>query len=381
MKKKKVIVTRKVKKWKILDRLAWLIPVLVGMKLIIGIQGSFLQELAFVFADSTVAGIVFLIMVFWLIMLVAAPLMLIWWAVTHTVKRSVMRNTTFNVLQNLDYFRDRFAGVTPADISMLTDLEIEPKKDIAALLLKYTMLGLVTTDHGTVTVVGFQHPELQESDRFLLYAIADDKVDVGVTVKWKNMARDEVVDKGYLKNTRRDANGKQNGCGVASSIGCLLPILIWITGSVFAMTSSMFQDFSNMLDSLDDSATNLDLINTLLASPEVGAATAVSAVVAGLCMIALILPVVGLIYLVVSSANSNSYKRTEIGEELTEEIYGMKNFIHDFSELSHADKEQLILWDDFLIYAVLLEENTSIVDEICDMRHIRRIPLPKIWEV
>lgn len=381
MKKKKVIVTRKVKIWKLLDCLAWLIPVLISMRMLIGGREIFRQQLTEIFADSPAAGVVFLIMVFWMIMLVSVPLMLMWRAVTHTVKRSVMRNTTFNVLQDLDYFRDRFTGVTPADISMLTDLEIEPKKDIAALILKYTMLGLVTTDHGTVTVERLEHPELQESDRFLLHAIADNKVDAGVTVKWKNMAREEVVNKGYLKNNRREADGKRNGCGVASSIGCLLPILIMVSGAVFAMTSSMFQDFSEMINSFDDSATNLDLINTLLASPELGTATAVSALVGGLCMIALILPVVGLIYLVVSSVGSNYYKRTETGEELTEEIYGMKNFIHDFSELSRADKEQIVLWDDFLIYAVLLEENTSIVDEICGMRNMKRVSLPKIWEV
>ena len=37
----------------------------------------------------------------------------------------------------------------------------------------------------------------------------------------------------------------------------------------------------------------------------------------------------------------------------------MKNFIHDYSNLSEAEKDSLVLWDDYLIYAVVLEEKES----------------------
>lgn len=53
---------------------------------------------------------------------------------------------------------------------------------------------------------------------------------------------------------------------------------------------------------------------------------------------------------------------------MAECIYGMKNFIHDFSNLSEAHKEQVVLWDDYLVYAVVLEENQQIVKEIMKRR-------------
>ena len=56
---------------------------------------------------------------------------------------------------------------------------------------------------------------------------------------------------------------------------------------------------------------------------------------------------------------------------MSEYVYGMKNFIHDFSNLSEADKGQVVLWDDYLIYAVVLEENQQIVDEIMQRRRRR----------
>lgn len=146
MKKKRVILTKRVKLWKRLSRLAWLIPVLISLWTVMNDYEGFRQELRVIFADSAVAGVVFLVLIGCVIMIVAAPLMVIWWAATQTVKKAVMRNTTFNVLQDLDYFRDRF----------------------------------------------------------LLDAIANRNVNMGTISEWKNMAKAEVVREGYLKDTHND---------------------------------------------------------------------------------------------------------------------------------------------------------------------------------
>ena len=66
----------------------------------------------------------------------------------------------------------------------------------------------------------------------------------------------------------------------------------------------------------------------------------------------------------IAAINNTKIQRTELGDQFTEYIYGMKNFIHDFSMLEDATKDALILWDDFLIYAVVLEENDKIIEEI-----------------
>lgn len=67
---------------------------------------------------------------------------------------------------------------------------------------------------------------------------------------------------------------------------------------------------------------------------------------------------------IASMISQSPYKRTDKGNKLTEYIYGLQNFIHDFSNLNDYDKEGLVLWDKYLIYAVILEENTKIIDEI-----------------
>ena len=48
----------------------------------------------------------------------------------------------------------------------------------------------------------------------------------------------------------------------------------------------------------------------------------------------------------------------------------MKNFIHDFSNLSQSQKEEVVLWNDFIIYAILLEENEKIIHEILKVKNM-----------
>ena len=64
------------------------------------------------------------------------------------------------------------------------------------------------------------------------------------------------------------------------------------------------------------------------------------------------------------------FERTKESKILVEQIAGIKNYIHDFSLLSEKDKEHVMLWEDFLIYAILLEENEIIIKDICKYKNI-----------
>ena len=74
------------------------------------------------------------------------------------------------------------------------------------------------------------------------------------------------------------------------------------------------------------------------------------------------------------------YERTKEGKILVEQMVGIKNYIHDFSLLSEKEKEDISLWEDFLIYAVVLEENKNIIDDICNYKNIRFNIISEILE-
>ena len=47
----------------------------------------------------------------------------------------------------------------------------------------------------------------------------------------------------------------------------------------------------------------------------------------------------------------------------------MRNFIRDFSNLDEATRNHIVLWKDFLIYAIVLEENDIVLKEISNIYH------------
>jgi hypothetical protein len=49
----------------------------------------------------------------------------------------------------------------------------------------------------------------------------------------------------------------------------------------------------------------------------------------------------------------------------------MQRYIHEFSLLSDMEKEQVKLWEEFLVYAIVLEENEEIVSNIFSYKNVK----------
>lgn len=64
------------------------------------------------------------------------------------------------------------------------------------------------------------------------------------------------------------------------------------------------------------------------------------------------------------------WERTVLGNETAEKIAGLLRFINDFSILSESEKEEVVLWEDYLVYAIVLDENEKIVREIGKLNKI-----------
>lgn len=56
--------------------------------------------------------------------------------------------------------------------------------------------------------------------------------------------------------------------------------------------------------------------------------------------------------------------RTELGEKVNVKLEGLKNYIKKYSLLKEKEKEQLKLWDEYLIYSVMFNENTKVLYDV-----------------
>ena len=52
------------------------------------------------------------------------------------------------------------------------------------------------------------------------------------------------------------------------------------------------------------------------------------------------------------------------GEELNENLEGLKNYLKDYSNIHEKDEKSLTLWEDYLIYSVIFNQNTKVIKNI-----------------
>jgi hypothetical protein len=360
--KKKYIRTSEIKKWKCFEAIGYLFPVAIFAWLYIRFRRACQQ------ADLEYSNlIVNVLLLICAAVMFSIPIILLWRALFRQLKRNAIKRATFKAHLGIDYYREKLEGLSPVEISMLTDIKIEPEKDVSALLLKYQMKGIVKIDEKNVQVLRPDDPSLLPSDKLLLQAVVEhgelSNSLLNHLSEWKSTAFNEVLQGKYFKNDRDKVIKKQsNGC----LLGCLSMILIFIIiGVVFSLiiNSTPVKYSINLIENMPETA-NSGVTHMIYTDPNL----AMGLMLMLLCVLLLIFAVFWPIAVIIRSTTKVSgmakIKRTEEGEQMTEYIYAMKNFLHDFSNLSEASKEDLVLWEDFLIYAVVLEENEQILREI-----------------
>jgi len=363
--KQKFIRTKSTQKWKLIEALGFLIPVLIFVLLMLYNYPDTSEDL---YEGGGLAVLVVFDLFFAIVL--SIPLMLIWRAVFRQLKLKAIQRATFQSVQDLDYYREKLDGLSPVTISMLTDMRIEPEKDVTATLLHYQMNGIISIEGNVVKVLRPDDPSLLPSDKILLQVIVSRggvlSGDLAAQLTdWKNTATRESLGGRYFQNIDPAVLKKKNTS--SCTLGCVslaaIPILFF--GFVaFLLNSKVMKYMNDILDSLPESAGNRDLIQLIKTDGMFAQGVMYMLIFLILFLVFLAWPLIAGARVIAGIAGNERLTRTREGEELTEYIYGMKNFLHDFSELSEANKEQLILWDDFLIYAVVLEENDQILKEI-----------------
>lgn len=297
-------------------------------------------------------------------------------------KRILKQNTKYEVIDNIDYFRERFNNITPCEISLLTDLEIETKKDLSASIINLYNKHLISFDSKKKIVVknDAQTDDLNASDVYLYGLLLNNSLN-DITIKeWRKISTNEAIDDGYIKEKNRNSR-----YGFSDSIMTIIKwvgvmFLAGIVGGAYLITPvgqklmKNMEDYELITKDIKDQQIIIDMINEdedfrkLTYDIYVGSVPV--SIVGTFAVIALFalfsmpfyLRARKITYFFVDA--NDKYERTSEGKLLVEQIVGMKNFIHDFSNLSQSEKEEVVLWNDFIIYAILLEENEKIINEI-----------------
>lgn len=61
--------------------------------------------------------------------------------------------------------------------------------------------------------------------------------------------------------------------------------------------------------------------------------------------------------------HERNFIKTSIGKEISLKLYGLKNFINDFGNFDEKVMEEITLWEEYILYAIILNESNSLIDE------------------
>ena len=363
MKSHKLIETKQIKFWRRAKLATWLIPVLF----LIWQIPTYVQVLPEVIKQNGMLLTIVMIVIG--IGLSSTIPMLIWWLISSQMLKGAEKRARVKSVLDIDYYRDKLDGLSPTTISLLMDLRVEEGKDLTASLLKLEMDGKIRLTDGGVEILEEDTSKLGNADYELMEILKNKENLRGDDLKerlriWKNSAISDALGSPYFCPAEQIRMR-------AFLPGCVTPIICGIFMMVTYLSGILQYSIDVMERILDSGYTQAEAFQLLMSDWKAMLGIAFGLIDVILLFVIFLFPMLFAIYVSVKSAMSdNKLKRTELGNEVMEYVYGLKNFIHDFSNLAEATKEQIVLWDDFLIYAVVLEENDIILKEILQKRNI-----------
>lgn len=332
------------------------------------IYNAFLMATKAPSLEAFIKAIVILIIIFviWLLISVfmTLPVTITLLAIKSADATQERQNKKYTSRENIIYYREKLDGISPTTISLMENLKVEEEKDLTATIMKLQLNKNIVIEEDTIKIISDDVSNLNNSEKHIFYMLADGKINKKQIEDWKKIALEEARTQGYIK--------EQN-----SSTGIVIKkIILIVLFIVFCLGFKYIDDdFMILKEQFESVELDEELgIYEALENENIGLITnlilvSLAMLVCGVGMIAW--PIFYIVYIIRYKNKNNSLKRTTRGEQLTDEILGMKRFLHDFSMLNEADKESIALWDDFLIYAIILEENKTIIDEILEVKNIK----------
>lgn len=224
------------------------------------------------------------------------------------------------------YIRDIPSNYTPALASLLLDQSIEYNKDLIATTLYLINHGYLKEHDNRIAVTDKNTSALMEHELYLLSIYNGETI--FFSNKWRSKIMLDASNQGLIK--KRSLLTKKDKINLVLNL--IAPIAVFI----------FLQNLATWLLNFDN--IGVYIIATLL--------------FISLPIFALFIFVYDLMYAL--SFMSKDFNLTSKGLKEQEKIAKFKNFLEDFSNIENRKTEEIILWEDYLTFAVSLGVNYQI---------------------
>lgn len=236
--------------------------------------------------------------------------------VVDTMEESECKSIDNNV-----YYRDIPQGYNPAIASLILNKWFEKKTDMTAMTLYLIKKGYLKKEGNDIVYTGKDMSDLPQSERYIVEGHANNNATFNYE-GWKDIVVQEAKDKGYVE-----------------SLGEFSKIEVTRKVQTYAFIIAACFIISSILGD--------EILGFVL-----------------FALLSMFVPFIIIIVIIFAFRRARiQVKLTQKGIEEQEKLVKLRKFLEDFSSLEKSNDEAVVLWEDYLIYAISLGVNTDIVEK------------------
>lgn len=245
-------------------------------------------------------------------------------------------------IKNDEYYREIIPKYSAAVLSYIDDFNIE-KNDIAATLLSLKIKKCIEIHENEIEIIN-ENVELAENEKYVMECLKNN-IEISM-IEFKKYVKNDAFSSKLIE-PKIDI-GMKLGKSIGFSIGsfCLGMVLMFLTianGKIIDNISGMFGIF--MLFSY---------FLFIMA-----------------CFFAIPAYIWIKFFMYVGVKTNDPYIRTKEGKEINKKIEGLRRYILDYSMMDNKNKEDLIIWEEYLVYSVILGINKKAAEDVLRMIKIQ----------
>lgn len=233
------------------------------------------------------------------------------------------------------YYRDVIKKYSAAELLYIDEFNTkESYKTIVITLLRLELKKIIKIDNGYISIISNDTEDLKLSEIYIISCIKNGKVVIDTNgVDIYEYIKDEAYQDNLIEKTKKFKFTRFQ----FKIIFVLLLLLVIIVGFPFLTLYIKTDYLLNLLWCIY-------FICSFILTP-------------------LYVLYIFAFYYQYLRHQKESYVRTEKGSEINYKLEGLKNYIKDFSSLNEKEKQELTLWDDYLIYSVMFNLNDKVINE------------------
>lgn len=307
----------------------------------------------------------------------------------------VHKNAKIKSNKDYKYYRDELNKISPSIVMFTSIMDTDVRKSISATILKLKLTGYIQEINNQLQCNNKNDDNLLKTEKIILKSIKDNTFDENL---YKQLVEKEALNLKYIKKN----NGGKILRIVKMLISIFIPIILIISSINFdefvhenykiyilndiryikiksekAIENLYYNEIKNMDDyyhsdskigNKEEASYSYNLIRADKFEYSIVKIKVILDILNTLFLLGSIISVFVAVFMLIQQIKyfNKNYIRTIKGNELLNNAYALKNYLKDYSLIKNRTEEDLILWEYYLVYAVVLDVNVKIKDKIIE---------------